>query len=101
MVDISEARANIGMVPAHCADGLLRYIENGETVGGFLTALLCCDLKETFARADDINGSRVRDYLKFLYNYAPAQCWGSREAVDAWQAHGGLVGLQRKREGAL
>jgi hypothetical protein len=89
---MNDYREHIGMVPEHCADGLLNYIENGTPVGSFLTALLSNDLRETYACADNINSHRVRDYVTFLYNYAPAQCWGSPARVEAWQARGGLKG---------
>lgn len=80
------------MLPDHCRDGLLDYIDRGTPVGGFLTALLSNNLKETFARADTVNSYRVRDYVNFLYNHAPAGCWGSRERVSEWMERGGLQG---------
>jgi hypothetical protein len=87
---VTDHRRHIDMVPEHCRDGLLGYIEHGHPVGDFLTALLSNNLKETFACADDVNAQHVRDYVDFLYNYAPAQCWGSKEAVEAWQLRGGI-----------
>lgn len=89
---MTEHRDNIGRLPEHCRDGMLNYIENGYPVGSFLQALLSNNLKETFGCADDVNQRRVFDYVHFLYNYAPAQCWGSPEAVAYWQERGGLNG---------
>ena len=70
--------------------GLRRYIENGIEPGSFLSSLLCNDLRRTFEAADDVNSHRVRDYVQFLYSYAPAGCWGSEEKYVAWIERGGL-----------
>ncbi|TMJ05799.1 MAG: hypothetical protein E6G97_02000 [Alphaproteobacteria bacterium] len=78
------------LVPEHCRDGLRRYLEHGKVPGHFLTALLRNDLRETCARADHVNLQRLGDYVKFLYNFAPRDSWGSPENFDAWVARGGL-----------
>lgn len=67
---------------------LLRYIRDGSPVGGFLTALLSNDLKETCARADWENRPAIPALVLWLYNEAPASCWGSPAAVEAWLARG-------------
>lgn len=74
-------------IPEHCCDSLAGYI-TGEYrhVGSFLTALLSNDLKETHARADDINQPAIRNYIRFLYSYAPSGCWGSPERFQDWLA---------------
>lgn len=76
-------------------DGLLRYVESGIPGGSFLTALLSNNLKETFARADDDNAVKIRQYVQWLYGYAPSGCWGSPERVTAWIKNGGLEGIAR------
>jgi hypothetical protein len=63
---------------------LLRYVLEGIPTGDFLRALLSNDLKETLARADDTSILAVRALVRWLYNEAPAPCWGSREAVTKW-----------------
>ena len=82
--------ANWSLIPDHMIGGLRRYIENGIKPGSFLTALLCNDLRETCERADDVNRHRIYDYVKFLYNYAPAGIWGSPEIVAQWIERKGL-----------
>lgn len=89
---MSDYRTHIVMVPAHCRAGLLEYIEHGTPVGGFLTALLSNDLKETYARADDENRGAVLSYVQFLYSHAPSTCWGSPKRVEDWIEQGGLAG---------
>jgi hypothetical protein len=80
-------------IPDHCKEGLRAYIEKGEPVGSFLSALLSNDLKRTYEKADDTNIGRVKNYLMFLYNEAPSECWGSPDKYAGWQQRGGLNGL--------
>lgn len=92
-------QADWSLIPDYMIDGLRRYIENGVQPGDFLTALLSNDLFRTFERADDTNSRAVRNYVQFLYNYAPGECWGSEERFKAWLKSGGLTGQGRwKRE---
>jgi hypothetical protein len=80
------------LIPEHCQDGIRRYLEQGAVVGDFLTAVLSNDLKEACGRADHVNLQRLGDYVKFLFNFAPRQAWGSVENVEAWIERGGLQG---------
>jgi hypothetical protein len=81
--------------------GVFLYIEHGIRPGGFLSALLSNDLKETFARADDVNSKCVRNYIQFFYSTAPNACWGSPELMQEWVRVGGLQGNKRAHEKAL
>lgn len=65
--------------------GLDRYLNEGIVPGGFLTACLENNLKEAFGRADADNGSNMKNIVAYLYNYVPAQAWGSVERVNEWQ----------------
>lgn len=71
-------------LPVHGQGALERYIENGLPPGHFLTAVLTNDLFGAFNRADEENEKAVGDYVRWLYNHAPVQCWGSRDAVTNW-----------------
>jgi len=66
------------------AHDLVEYIENHVPKGGFLRNLLSNNLRETYSCADHYNARCVRAYVQFLYNHAPAICWGSPEAYNAW-----------------
>lgn len=68
----------------YMADGVRRYIESRIPPGHFLTAVICNDLKEAFARADDSNSAAMRDWVRWFYNEAPSGCWGSRQAMTDW-----------------
>lgn len=63
---------------------LRRYIDNKILPGSFLEAVLRNNLKEAMGRADSRNRRRVFEYVEYLYNYAPAICWGSDEKYEAW-----------------
>lgn len=83
--------ADWSLIPDYMIGGLRRYIENGIAPGSFLTAVLSNDLRRSFDCADDENGRRIGDYVRFLYSYAPSQCWGSPDKFEAWCKQGGLT----------
>lgn len=71
-------------IPNHCHEGLERYVYNKIEPGSFLVAVLSNNLKQSCQRADDINKYHLFNYVNFLYNIVPADCWGSPEKVKAW-----------------
>ena len=75
---------NYSKLPSHIQKGVQRYIEHGVKPGDFLTAVICNDLKESFARADETNIERMFDIVSFFYNEAPLWCWGSPERMKNW-----------------
>ncbi len=77
---------NYDLLPSHIRAGARRYIEDGVKPGGFLAAVICNDLQEAFAWADDINRECLREVVRFFYNEAPSDCWGSRNAMGEWMA---------------
>lgn len=77
--------AGRGMViPARMLPGLRRWIEQGIVPGEFLQAVLRNDFRAACERADDKNARILPAYVIYLYNEAPAACWGSLEKVNAW-----------------
>jgi len=85
-------------MPPHenCAEGLRMYIEKGIPSGSFLEAILCNDLKEACARADNENRFLIWHWVNWLYNEAPSDCWGSPEKYQAWIGVRGLEGMRPK-----
>ena len=75
---------NYSRLPAHIQAAFKTYIEDRRLPGGFVTACLQNNLKEAVGRADDINRARLFDIVSFLYNEAPADCWGSPVKVSEW-----------------
>lgn len=69
---------------AHAGMSLWRWIEKRTDPGGFLTAVLCNDLSGAVSRADDRNVELIPNFVKLLYNFAPADCWGSEQKFYEW-----------------
>lgn len=79
-------------VPEHTQAGMVRYVTFGILPGRFLRAVLSNDLMEAGRMADDENRRRLFDYVMFLINYAPGDCYGSPGVMQAWQQRGGMLG---------
>lgn len=71
-------------IPEHCRDALRRFLLDHVPTGSFLQNLLSNNLSETYATADSVNFHVIGNYVKFLYNCAPAGCWGSPERYRDW-----------------
>lgn len=84
-------------IPEHCREGLRFYIARGRPVGDFLRAVLSNSFTDVLAHADDTNLFCLHGYMLFLYNDAPPDCWGSKEAYGAWCKQGGLAGLCKEK----
>lgn len=61
-----------------------RYIGGRRPVGGFLSAVICNDLREAVFRADDENLANLPAFVFYFYNNTPPKCWGSPEKMKAW-----------------
>lgn len=70
--------------PEKFRGSLQRYIEQGIPPGGFLSAVICNDLKDACGRADHESRFMLFDLVSWLYNYAPSPCWGSPEKFKAY-----------------
>ena len=80
----------------HAGMSLWRWIEKRTDPGGFLTAVLCNDLAKAVDKADDRNVELIPNFVRLLYNFAPADCWGSEQNVDNWPPGLHLKGQPRK-----
>ena len=83
-----EANVKWDRVPAHMREHIRAYVEERRPIGDFLTALLSNDLTNAVLRADTENRAALVDWVGFLYEYAPGDCWGSPEIVRAWLTGG-------------
>lgn len=63
---------------------LSRYILERIPPGDFLMSVLENDLTGAMSNADVYNRRRIFEYCKYLWNRAPANCWGSPEKVALW-----------------
>ena len=71
-------------IPEYMIGGLVRWIDNHIEPGDFLRAVLSNDLRAACERADETNRYCIFDYVNFLHNHAPSDCWGSPEKMGAW-----------------
>jgi len=76
-------------VPDRIKKAIDLHVLQGQTCGGFVTAVLKNDLMEAVTRADAENIHKLRDIIGYLYNYCPGPCWGSPEKLKAWKEKGG------------
>ena len=81
-------------IPFYTLEALEDYVISGDIAGGFLTAVLKNDLSRAFINADANNLEALETLHAFLYNFAPADCWGSCDEVEAWHAKGGLERIE-------
>ncbi len=81
---MSDYRFRGFTIPADMLDKLRAYIDHGESVGHFLTAVLENNLKEAVGRADEENLHNLPAYVGYLYNVADSRCHGSPAKVREW-----------------
>lgn len=60
------------------------FVRHGYSPGGFLTAVMANDLKESIARADVGALVNLPHIVAYLYNEVPVGAWGSYDALFAW-----------------
>lgn len=73
-------------LPRTTREALAGYIEARHRPGHFLVAVLSNDLIGAVNRGDRDSLAALTEIVRWLAWYAPAICWGSRKAVDAWLA---------------
>jgi len=73
-------------IPNRMMGAIALYVESRKAPGGFLTAVICNDLKEACGRADDENLRNLPAFVAYFHNEAPSACWGSEEKMRAWLA---------------
>jgi len=65
-------------------ESLIRYTDQHIPTGSFLQAVISNNLTEAVCQADDENMENLPAFITYLYNYAPAGCWGSTENYKKW-----------------
>jgi hypothetical protein len=96
-----EAALEASAVPEHLRAGLVRYLVDRILPGGFLQAVLCCDVPQAVARfaggpaAAAFTAGAVHG---FLLKAAPPSSWGSRAAVLAWTSTPDRLEIGEDRE---
>lgn len=85
MTNYEAMNETFSFVPHHMRDGFKLWIERGISPGSFGRAVLDNDLKGAFGKADHINQAAIGSIVAWFYNYAPSDCWGSREKTEEWE----------------
>jgi len=78
-------------LPEHMRGGVVRYVLYGIIPGSFLQSVIKSDLFMALRTADSTNAYALHRYGTFFFNYAPAECFGSPEQMEAWHAQGGML----------
>lgn len=71
-------------LPEDIQHSLELYASAGIPPEGFLIAVLCNDLADACAKADDDNLWILPVIVAYIYNHLPMACWRSPEAVEGW-----------------
>lgn len=86
---IAAGVAHLGEVPASLSPALSRYLVFGLEPGAFLCAAIENDLHRAVAYSSPgfpaESFTDLQLLTRWLYNHAPAVCWGSKEKRLAWQ----------------
>lgn len=74
------------------------WVNKGTLPGSFGTALLMNNLTGAVKAADAYNRACIAEWVEWCYWNLPSSCWGSEEKVLAWEAAGGMHGIQAPEE---
>lgn len=89
-------RAIIDYPNPNQAHEILDYIIKGVPLSDFLEKVVCNDLKEAVIAADCHNQIALAHIVKWFFNHAPINCWGSRGFYERWVYSKGLQGLGKE-----
>lgn len=84
------------LIPKHMHESMSDYILFGRLDDEFLKAILEGDLFGAYRFGDNTNVKCIHEYIIFLFNYAPCDCYKSSEYVKQWREAGGLNGIRLK-----
>jgi len=90
------------LIPDRIMGALIDWGKEGRPPGGFVTAVLCGDLKAV-SLADAETYTHLRAIIAFVHNQMPHRCHGSAEKMAAWQKEKDeehLTAEERKERGA-
>ncbi len=90
---MSDLERALIQVPEHMHESVREYIRVGRPIGDFLTAVFGgTSLVDVARRADELNALCLVGWAGVIYHGLPSNAHGSKEAVKAWIAKGGLEG---------
>lgn len=79
-----QGRRDCPPIPPAVYASLRRYVDEKIATGDFLRAVIENDMAEAIGRADPQSLAALPNIVLFLYNEAPAPCWGSKLRRLQW-----------------
>jgi len=73
------------MIPPVIRESLIAWVIDTRPPGGFVRAVLCNDLKESFERADHINQQCMLQIVTWMVCNMPMASYGCKENVEMWK----------------
>jgi hypothetical protein len=80
-------------IPPAIKAAIDEHVLNGRTPGNFVQAVLENDLAAAVLKADQTNYLMLGAIVGYCFNTLPYSCWGTKQAVEYWQKHGGWNGI--------
>lgn len=86
MITYEQARKHdeFGLIPEHILQSIYGYVEQRQSTGHFLNAVLSNNLFEAIARADKEALAALREIVVFIHMEVRADCHGSPEKIQNW-----------------
>lgn len=73
------------MIPPAVMRAMKGHVEGGIPPGGFVQSVLENNLVQAIGSADEHSYAALKSIVGWVWNEAPASCWGSPEKVRAWR----------------
>jgi hypothetical protein len=89
--DLNDFKYQGKQIPRYMYSGLINYANHGILPGKFLQAVICNNLSQAFAYADDTNLELLAVYVSFFHCEMPQISWGSELKMKDWHIKGGLL----------
>jgi len=72
-------------VPEGLHRGIRLWLDDGIVPGSFIRAVICNNLMDAFAFADDESRERLSSIVSFFYWSVPSHAWGSDRTFADWR----------------
>ena len=79
-----DDQVDYSLISEDMQDSVRKWLEDGLLVGDFLKAALQNKFVQAYNFAPDAQKEHIQNWCWWLWNVAPARCWGSEENVTEW-----------------
>lgn len=77
-------RPDASRIEGRFRESIDRFVALGMRPGGFITAVMCNDLREAIGRGDEGALLNLPHIVAYLVNNVPSGVWGSPERMQEW-----------------